>query len=137
MATLLRTSESSALALHAALVLARAERRLTAATIARRLGASPAHLVKVLARLERAGLVRALRGPAGGYELARPAGDVTLLEVYEAAEGPLAATAHCLFRVPACNGRGCPLGAFFRGVSRAVAGRLARTRLADVRISLR
>ncbi|MEO0085944.1 MAG: Rrf2 family transcriptional regulator [candidate division WOR-3 bacterium] len=136
MADIIRTSESSALALHAALLLARAPGKLTSGAIARKLGASAAHLAKVLSRLEKAGLVRAVRGPGGGYELARPARDITLLEVYAAVEGPPAAT-RCLFRVPACRGGGCPLGSFFRGVNRSVVNRLARTRLADVRIPLR
>uniref|UniRef100_A0A7C4CBC0 Rrf2 family transcriptional regulator n=1 Tax=candidate division WOR-3 bacterium TaxID=2052148 RepID=A0A7C4CBC0_UNCW3 len=136
MPNLIHASESSTLALHAALLLARAEGRLTTAAIARQLGASAAHLAKVMARLEKAGLVRSVRGPGGGYALARPARTITLLEIYTAVEGPLTA-GRCLFRVPTCNGGGCPLGAFFRNVSRTVADRLARTRLADVRIHLR
>lgn len=136
MADIIRVSESSSLALHAALLLARNEGRLTVKAIARQLGASSAHLAKVLSRLEKAGLVRACRGPTGGYQLNRPAREITLLEVYEAVEGKPTA-AHCLFTVPACDGRNCPLGGYFRGVSRAVARKLAGTRLTDVRIPLR
>jgi len=136
MADVIRVSESSSLALHAALVLAGAGGRVSGRQIAARLGVSAAHLAKVLVRLEKAGLVRALRGPTGGYELGRPARAVSLLEVYEAAEGALRAD-HCLFRVPACNGRGCTLGGFFRGVSRGVIRKLGRTRLSDVRLTLK
>ncbi len=44
-------------------------------------------LVKALKPLVSAGILRSLKGPNGGYRLAKPAGDITLLEVVEAAEG--------------------------------------------------
>ncbi|MEE7566239.1 SUF system Fe-S cluster assembly regulator, partial [Xanthomonas sp. Kuri4-3] len=42
--------------------------------------------------LAQAGLVEGLRGVHGGYRLARAAGDITLIEIVEAMEGPLAIT---------------------------------------------
>ena len=39
----------------------------------------------------------------GGFMLARPAGDVTLLQVYEAIEGPVQKTA-CLPASSVCRG---------------------------------
>ncbi len=40
------------------------------------------HLIaKVLTMLSRAGLVEGTRGPTGGYRLARPAAEITLLDV--------------------------------------------------------
>jgi Rrf2 family protein len=47
-------------------------------------------LEQILLALKRAGIVRARRGPEGGYWLARPPGEVTLAEVIRAVEGPLA-----------------------------------------------
>jgi Rrf2 family protein len=38
-------------------------------------------LVQILLQLKAAGLVRSIRGAAGGYVLAREAGDITLLDV--------------------------------------------------------
>ena len=38
-------------------------------------------IAKVLTMLSRAGLVEGTRGPTGGYRLARPAGEITLLDV--------------------------------------------------------
>jgi Rrf2 family protein len=43
----------------------------------------------VLADLKRARLVRSTRGPDGGYELARPADEITLADVVRAVDGPL------------------------------------------------
>ena len=46
-------------------------------------------LLKCLMPLVKARLLLSLRGPNGGYRLARPAGKVTLLEVVEATDGPI------------------------------------------------
>jgi len=47
-------------------------------------------LEQILLELKRAGIVRARRGPDGGFWLARPASEVSLAEVIRAVEGPLA-----------------------------------------------
>lgn len=136
MASVFKVSEASSLGLHAALLLAKANgARLRIRDIARALGASEAHLAKVMGRLEDSGLVKGTRGPAGGYALARPAREVTLRRVYEAVEGPVTAE-RCVFGVPVCDGRGCALGGFFRGVNRQVVDKLSRTRLSDVKIPI-
>ena len=46
-------------------------------------------LVKVLKPLVSAQVLLSLRGPNGGYRLARPARSITLLEIVEAVEGPI------------------------------------------------
>jgi Rrf2 family protein len=46
-------------------------------------------LLKCLKPLVSAGVLRSVKGPNGGYRLARPAGEVTLLEVVEAVDGPV------------------------------------------------
>lgn len=46
-----------------------------------------AYLRKQLQALSRANLVEATTGPGGGYKLARPADQITLLDVYIAIEG--------------------------------------------------
>lgn len=43
----------------------------------------------VLADLKRARLVRSIRGPEGGYELGRPADEITVADVFRAVDGPL------------------------------------------------
>jgi Rrf2 family protein len=48
------------------------------------------YLEQIFQRLRRAGLVASRRGPGGGYVLARPPAEITLRDVVEAVEGPLA-----------------------------------------------
>lgn len=58
--------------------------------IADRQAIPPRYLEQIFVRLRRAGLVDSKRGPGGGYRLARPAAEITLCEIVEAVEGPLA-----------------------------------------------
>jgi len=73
------------------------------ADIARRRRAPSAFLAKIARDLIRAGLLRSFRGRKGGVALARPASRITVLQVIEAVDGPLALN-RC---VP--SGAGCPL----------------------------
>lgn len=49
------------------------------------------YLQKVLQQLVRANILESLRGPQGGFVLAKSVDKITLLEIIEAVEGPLAA----------------------------------------------
>ena len=57
--------------------------------VARARGIPELFLLKVLKQLVSARVLVSLKGPNGGYRLARPPGDVSLLEVIEAVEGPI------------------------------------------------
>ena len=58
-------------------------------------GVSPSFLAKIFPKLEKAGLVAASEGVRGGYKLARPAEEITYLDVYRAVEeGQLFALHH-------------------------------------------
>jgi Rrf2 family protein len=46
-------------------------------------------LLKVLKPLVSAQILLSIKGPNGGYRLARPANDITMLEVVEAVDGPI------------------------------------------------
>ena len=48
------------------------------------------YLVKILQQMVKAGILRSKRGPTGGFTLARPEKEITLLEIIEAAGGPIA-----------------------------------------------
>ncbi|MHC4200128.1 MAG: Rrf2 family transcriptional regulator [Planctomycetota bacterium] len=58
--------------------------------IAKAHGLSKGYLEGLLAALRRAGLVRAIRGPGGGWVLARPASRIWPADVFEALEGSTA-----------------------------------------------
>jgi Rrf2 family nitric oxide-sensitive transcriptional repressor len=73
-------------ALRALLYLATASGRATVVAVAAFYGISPHHLGKVVHHLGRLGLVRNLRGPGGGIELARPADAISVGEVIAAFE---------------------------------------------------
>src|SRR4029453_11700566 len=47
----------------------------------------PAYLSKLLKSLVRAGILSATSGPRGGFRLARPPGDITVLDIVEAVAG--------------------------------------------------
>jgi len=55
--------------------------------IAGRQGLSPKYAEHLLAALQEAGLVQAVRGAHGGYRLARPASEINLRQIYDALEG--------------------------------------------------
>lgn len=61
---------------------------------------TPAFLTKILQPLIKAGIVSSQRGVGGGFLLARDPGEITLLDILQAEEGPLKLN-HCLVE----NGR--------------------------------
>ena len=50
-------------------------------------GVSPSYAAKLFTQLEKAGLVASSEGTAGGYRLARPVDEITVLDVVDALEG--------------------------------------------------
>jgi Rrf2 family transcriptional regulator, cysteine metabolism repressor len=61
-------------------------------------GAIPAQFLEQLfATLRRAGLLKSQRGVKGGYSFAKPAEQITVLEVVEQLDGPLGADASGVF----------------------------------------
>lgn len=62
------------------------------ADIAERQEISLSYLEQLFAKLRRGGLVRSVRGPGGGYLLARPAGETRVSDVILAVDEPIRAT---------------------------------------------
>lgn len=63
---------------------------VSAAVLAEAQGLPRKFLEAILLDLRRAGLVRSVRGPRGGYQLARPATEIAVGDVLRAVDGPLA-----------------------------------------------
>lgn len=133
----LRFSEAFILGLHAACYLVGlGGERASTAEIARYLGVSEAHLAKVMQRLVRAGLLKSVRGPGGGFTLARHSGDISLLDIYESLEGPFSPTT-CLLGRDACLGRSCVLKRLLDAVNSRFEGYLRETDLGSAGSMLR
>ncbi len=128
---ILKISDALALGLHAMAYLAKEPGKpKRVKEIAEILEASEAHLSKVLQALARAGLLKATRGPRGGYVLNKAPEDITLLEIYEIISGPLE-DQRCLFRKPLCDGKSCLLGNLLQDVNRLVREKFSHTTLIE------
>ncbi len=64
----------------------------SATELAEAAGLEATTVAKILKPLAQAGLVASLRGAHGGYRLSRDAAHISLIEIVEAMEGPLAMT---------------------------------------------
>lgn len=61
-----------------------AARPTTLAAIAKRQNISVSYLEQLFARLRAVGLLKSVRGPGGGYVLARASHEITIADIYEA-----------------------------------------------------
>jgi len=94
---------------------------------------SPTFMAKVFQALARAGVVKTKRGRGGGVELARAAGQITLLEVIEAMEGPVSNLFYLLDHGFDCSaGRRCEVHEIWTVVQRATSEILRQTSLAQL-----
>ena len=67
------------------------------------------YLEQLLGCLRKAGLVNTVRGAQGGYQLARPAGEITVGHIIDAMEGPLQLSECAIESEPTCpNSDVCP-----------------------------
>lgn len=86
-------SEGVEWGMHAVVLLALAPEgtALPAHRIAEFHGVTAPYLAKHLQTLARAGILESVPGARGGYRLARPAGEIRVLDVVEAVDGPSSA----------------------------------------------
>jgi Rrf2 family protein len=89
-------------------------------------------LAKILKTLVDQGIVRSTRGPHGGYRLARPPEAINVLEIIEAAEGPIAINV-CLDDDDACGRQPvCNMSAVWREGQERMLDVFRRTSLASL-----
>ena len=87
---------------------------------------------KVLTALSRAKVAKSLRGVKGGYQLARPAQDITAAEIVSAVDGPIALTL-CMEHDGACEVESlCPSRSGWRKVNDAIQHALDSVTLAEM-----
>lgn len=100
--------------------------------VAADVGIPLAYTPQILNLLAKAGLVEARAGQRGGYRLLRKPAEISLLEVVEAAEGPLAADRCTLRGGPCAWDQMCPLHPVWQESRQALVDVLARTPLASL-----
>ena len=83
------------------------ERAVSLAEIATRQEISLSYLEQLFARLRKGGLVQSVRGPGGGYRLAKAADQTAVAEIVLAVDEPIRATR--------CSGQGSPKGCMIGG----------------------
>lgn len=83
------------------------DRAVSLAEIATRQEISLSYLEQLFARLRKSGLVKSVRGPGGGYRLAREACETAVAEIVLAVDEPIRATR--------CVGAGSPKGCMIKG----------------------
>ena len=128
----LRISEAASLAFHTMTLLASNPGKFfSVKEISKMLSVSEAHLSKVLQRLARLGLAHSIRGPKGGFRLGKPAGEVTLLDVFEAIDGPFKPT-DCLMKERVCKNGKCLFGDLLSSVNRGIREYLGGKKLTEV-----
>ena len=100
--------------------------------VAMRQGIPLPFLAKIVPALTHSGLLRSQRGAGGGISLARRADQITLLEVVEAIDGPLALNM-CVLWPEECGRSGvCPVHEVWCDARTALADRLGGTTIADL-----
>ena len=113
---------------------AAAEGRLTSAAQVAQLTGIPAPTVaKLMGQLGRSGLLTSQRGVAGGFSLARPAPQISLADIVEAIDGPIALT-HCGQPGAQCCdlSASCAVRPHWAPVNRAVKSALEGVSLAEL-----
>jgi FeS assembly SUF system regulator len=107
--------------------------RLNATLLAEETGVPLPTAQKLVSRLAGAGLLESARGAGGGFRLSRPPASISLAEVIEAVEGPIALTT-CVDDARhdcALDGH-CAVKPHWGVVNRAVRGALAGVSLAEL-----
>jgi Rrf2 family transcriptional regulator, iron-sulfur cluster assembly transcription factor len=125
-------SQTAEYALRAVLYLARADRPVAADQIAEALGAPRNYLSKTLHALAKAGIVKGLRGPNGGFRLAVPAQDLTLARVIDAFDGAEKTSMCLLGGVPCSGATPCDAHHRWSAIAQSARGPLATTTVAEL-----
>jgi len=89
-------------------------------------------LAKIFQRLSKAGLLRSVRGANGGFSLGKPAHEITMREIIETLEGPIALN-RCLLREGECEEeRVCPLYPVWEELQESFLEILGKTTMEDL-----
>jgi Rrf2 family protein len=102
------------------------------AQIAREQEIPPTFLAKIVSQLSTAGILRARRGAHGGVALARPADDISLLEIVEVIDGPILLN-ECVLDPGTCPlGDTCTIQSVWCEAQAALVTRLSQTKFGQL-----
>jgi FeS assembly SUF system regulator len=105
----------------------------TAPQVAQDTGVPLPTVAKLLNALAHEGLVTSQRGAAGGYSLNRPAEAISVAEIIQALEGPIALTACVDGATGGCDVESlCPMRGNWDKVNKAIHSALSQVTLADM-----
>lgn len=107
-------------------------RRWRAADIAAAVGSTTHYVARIAAPLTQAGWLRSTPGPTGGHELVVELGEVSVLELIEAVEGPTDSGRCALADRPCPNPEPCALHDAWMPARDALTARLASTPLSSL-----
>lgn len=100
--------------------------------VSREVAIPKSFLAKIFQDLAKAGILRSQRGAGGGFSLARPADQITILDIIEAIDGKIALQ-RCLTEVPDCERReSCALCSLFEQAQDRLKEVFHRTTLTDL-----
>ena len=107
------------------------ERRAATNHIAQEKSIPPSFLAKIVSQLSVAGLLQTSRGARGGVSLAKPADEITLLDVVEAIDGPILLN-ECVGDGGSCiYGSDCPMRPVWCDAQQELVERLSQTNFAQ------
>ena len=98
--------------------------RVSAAALAAETGLPAPTVQKLVSKLTAAGLLRSARGAGGGLQLARPAAAISVADIVEAVEGPIALV-QCIEGHDCCVDHNCSVKPHWPAVNAALRGALA------------
>lgn len=100
-------------------------------------GVSMPYLRKILFLLAKSGLIEGKRGYRGGFLLARPASEITMLDVMEAL-GREHAVPDCLLELEGCSDENpCPLHSFWQEERARIHAKLEEVTVAEAAVAVR
>jgi Rrf2 family protein len=121
-------------AVRAVLALTEADRVVATPELAERMEIPVNFLPQIMPGLVRRGILKRRLGRHGGYELARPAESITLLEVIEAGEATTPTPPPCVLRGDRCNpSQPCRIHPAVTRASEAMRSALAAANFASLR----
>ena len=106
--------------------------RSSTSQIAEKKHIPPSFLAKIISQLSIAGLIHTSRGARGGVSLARPADQISIMEVVEAIDGPIALNQCTFSSLDSCPfGDDCPVRDLWKDAQDQLIDKLKTTSFQD------